>query len=63
MKFPFQLVDLPADPFELDGILRGVRREGEEEPVVVLEVEDGELRVPMSGIARANLVYRAEQDL
>jgi ribosome maturation factor RimP len=48
---------------QVEGILRGVREEGDEGPVVVLEAEDGELIVPLAGIARANLVYRPEIDL
>jgi len=48
---------------QVEGILRGVSEQGDEGPVVVLEAEDGELRVPLSGIAKANLVYRPESDL
>jgi len=48
---------------EVEGILRGVRELGADETVVVLEAEDGELRVPLNGIAKANLVYRPESDL
>lgn len=48
---------------QLEGILRGVVDEGDEGPVVVLEAEDRELRVPLTGIAKANLVYRPESDL
>ena len=48
---------------QVEGILRGVTEEGDGGPVVVLEAEDGELRVPLTGIARANLVYRPESDL
>lgn len=48
---------------QVEGILRGVREEGDEGPVVVLEAEDGELIVPLAGIAKANLVYRPEIDL
>jgi len=48
---------------QVEGILRGVREEGDEGPFVVLEAEDGEMRVPLAGIARANLVYRPATDL
>ena len=48
---------------QVEGILRGVVEEGDDGPVVVLEAEDGELRVPLAGIAKANLVYRPESDL
>ena len=48
---------------QVEGILRGVREEGDEGPVVVLEAEGEELRVPLAGIAKANLVYRPESDL
>ncbi len=48
---------------EVEGVLRGVSEQGADEPVVVLEVVDGELRVPLKGIAKANLVYRPESDL
>lgn len=48
---------------QVEGILRGVSEEGDEGPVVVLEVESEELRVPLAGIAKANLVYRPESDL
>ncbi len=48
---------------QVEGILRGVREEGDEGPVVVLDAEDGEMRVPLAGIAKANLMYRPESDL
>lgn len=48
---------------QVEGILRGVIEGGDEGPVVVLESEDGELRVPLAGIAKANLIYRPESDL
>ena len=48
---------------QVEGILRGIVEGGDEGPVVVLEREDGELRVPIAGIAKANLVYRPESDL
>ena len=48
---------------QVEGILRGVVEEGDDGPVVVLEAEDGELRVPLAGIAKANLMYRPESDL
>ena len=48
---------------QVEGILRGVVEEGDAGPVVVLERKDGEMRVPVAGIAKANLVYRPESDL
>lgn len=54
---------LAGDRREVEGILRGVSEQDADETVVVLEAEDGELRVPLSGIAKASLVYRPESDL
>lgn len=48
---------------EVEGILRGVRERDADDTVVVLEAEDGELRLPLKRIAKANLVYRPESDL
>jgi ribosome maturation factor RimP len=47
---------------QLEGILRGIVEQGDDGPVVVLEVEGGERRVPLAGIARANLVFRPESE-
>ncbi len=52
-----------GDDRQGEGVLRGTEADEDGATLVLLEREDGVHRVPLASIARANLVYRAEDDL
>lgn len=52
-----------GDDRQGEAVLRGTESGADGAPVVLLEREDGLHRVPLAAIAKANLVYRPEDDL
>lgn len=54
---------LAGDRKQLEGSLLRVEGDGEAERSIVIGLEDGEVSVPLKDVAKAQLVYRPEQDL
>ena len=54
---------LAGDRKQLEGSLLRVEESGEGERSIVIGLEEGEVSVPLRDVAKAQLVYRPEQDL
>ena len=54
---------LAGDRKQLEGSLLRVEDSGEGERSIVIGLEEGEVSVPLRDVAKAQLVYRPEQDL